>query len=197
MAVSAVRSRSYLPRDMRIQSHPSDRNYVRYAAQGVKTKGFAAQFGDISTSGMRLISRFPAKTKVGDSLEVQFSLPGTSIEVKGRATVVRKISDYEFAVSFIGFQESQLRALQAAINEYRRYLRMPSFSKSLTKFGVWFQDHRQGLMIAMTGALVLGGTFAYIHFNSDAYQGKPLKTWGKTYPKQWDWDYYNHIPKRK
>ena len=200
----AGRARSFFQRDQRIQSQPGDRNYVRYESlgevsnsEGNKPDSTAAQFSDVSLTGMRLISRAPAKTQIGDYMDVQFSLPGSKVQVKARAKVVRLISDFEFAVVFADFKETQRRALQTAIHDYIRYLRTASISKFIRGGMTWGAQHRQGLMIALVGALIFGGAFSWIYFHSDQYEGKQLRPWGAQHPKQWDLDYYNRLPANK
>ena len=188
-------ARDYRLREMRVESRPDDRNFVHFESQDSMQIHTAAHFTDISSTGMRLISRAPAKTNVGDLLNVRFSLPGSREEVKARARVVRQISDFEFAVVFADFRESQKRVMQTAIQDYIRYLRAAPLSKRATQLTEWFAENRQGITIALVGVIIFSAAFSYIYATSDAASGKSLKSWAAPYPKKWDWDYYNKIPK--
>jgi hypothetical protein len=187
--------RNYQPRETRIESNASDRNYVRFAAKGVVAGPSPAQFRDISLTGMRLVSRQPNRAKVGEFVDLQFSLPGSKVEMKVRALIVRVIGEFEFAVSFLNFLTVPRNTFQNALHDYHRYLRASPLMKTLKDAGVWTYEHRQGLAIACAGFLIFAGAFAAIYRSSDEFNGRDLKSWGKSYPKQWDWDYYNKIPK--
>ena len=188
-------ARDYRLREMRVESRPDDRNFVHFESQDSMQISTAAQFTDISSTGMRLISRAPAKTNVGDLLNVRFSLPGSREEVKARARVVRQISDFEFAVVFSDFRESQKRLMQTAIQDYIRYLRSAPLAKRVTQITEWFEENRKGITIGLIGLIIFSAAFTYIYSTSDAASGKSLKSWAAPYPKNWDWDYYNKIPK--
>jgi PilZ domain len=186
---------AYHPREFRIQSNSSDRNFVRFAAKGAFNGPSPAQFRDISLTGMKLMSRQPNRAKVGEFVDLQFSLPGSKTELKVRALIVRVIGEFEFAVSFLSFLSVPRNAFQNALHDYHRYLRASPAVKSLKKVAVWAFEHRQGLAIALTGLMIFAGAFAAIYFASDEYNGRDLKSWGKSYPKEWDWDYYKKIPR--
>lgn len=201
MANSTGRSddKAYQPRDARIVANPSDRNYVRFAGQGLLLGSHSASFGDVSTTGMRLISRQPNRAKIGDVVDLQFSLPGSRHNLKSRALVIRKVSEFEFAVAFMDFASSrrQVQLINAAIQDYVSYLRATPFAKQVAQTFNWMNEHRRGLAVAAFGLVLFASAFSWIYRSSDEFNGREIKAWGKQYPKQYDWDYYNKIPKSK
>ena len=192
----AKTQRTYMPREYRISANPADRNFVSFGAKGSILGASPAQFSDVSMTGMKLISRHASRAKVGETVDLQFSLPGSKSELKARALVVRIVGEFEFAVSFLSFKTNQRNALQSAIQDYLRYLKASPVMKMAKRGMAWVYEHRQGLAIATVGLVIFAGAFAAIYYTSDEYHGRDLKSWGRSYPKQWDWDYYNKIPKK-
>lgn len=189
--------REFVARNLRIQSRPGQfSNYVRFATEGRGVQISSGQFGDVSASGMRLISRFPIRTKVGEILKVEFTLPGSDRNFVERARVVRKQNDHIFAVQFIESEHGNPRLLHESIARSFVHLRKASTTAPLRRFSIWLRAHGQGLLISLTAIVIGIGAASWIYLNSDEHLGRRLRSWGAPVPKQMYWDYYNKIPKQ-
>lgn len=194
--MGAKAGRNVVPRSPRLQSQPKDfSNFVRYEMKGNDAVNMAAQFADVSATGMRLISRQPTSAKVGDPLLVEFTVPGENKTIKNHARIVRRINEYVIAVHFQNLKENEKQGLQAAIARYIQAAKWAFLTRPMKRLTNWASKHQQGLWISLAGAIIFGTVAAFIFFSSDWYQGRALHSWGKPYPRQWDWDYYNNINK--
>jgi hypothetical protein len=194
-SMTAAIQKEFIPRSPRIRARPEKfSNYVRYSANGVDAVGRAAQFADVSSTGMRLISRLPARADVGDILRVEFTLPGSQARIQQQARVVRKINEFDFAIFFLATKDAQKQSLQEAITQHLSFLGWSSFLAPLHTLSHWIREHRQGLWLSLF-ALALGAVVgSWIFLNSDQHQGRTLRAWGKPHPKEWFWDYYKKTP---
>lgn len=182
-------------RSQRFNSRPDAFNsYVRFQVGSDEVPAQAGQFGDISTSGMRLISRTPVRASVGDFVKVQFTLPGSKVPIASRARIVRKTNEFEFAVRFMNFEESAPQIAQA-IREHSHFIQTSGWTLPLKSFAKWFVNHKQGLLISAIGFTIALAIGTWIHVNSDAYKGQTLKSWGKDYPKELDLEYVKKFNK--
>ncbi len=191
-----ARAREYIQRSPRFRSYP-DRftSYVRYIEAGDKTDGKAAQFEDVSMSGMRIISRLPTTARVGDFLNIEFTLPGSQRKIRNRAQVVRKKNEFVFAVRFMGLEGGLDIQLRNAIDDYVSFIQRSEWLGPFMRVADWVHKHKQGLWISFVGILVLGGAGTLIYLSSDEYQGRSLRSWGQPLPKEWFLDYYNKFQK--
>jgi len=198
MSQSAAKKKEIVPRAPRVPSHPERRNYVSFRSSNSHEKNRPAQFCDVSVSGMRLLSRLPAKTQVGDALQLQFSLDGSENEVGTIATsarVVRRMSEYEFAVTFLDSAPIQIRTRESAIKSYLGSLNRSLFAKFTKAMLLWVREHQKGLAIAAASLAVFSIVGTYIYKASDAHSAEQLRPWGKQYPKQWYLDYFKAAEK--
>lgn len=194
--MGAKASKNFVSRSPRLPSQPKEfSNFVRFDTDSQNAPGKAAQFADVSASGMRLISREPTSARVGDPLIVEFTVPGEERTIKNGARIVRKINEFVFAVRFEDLREKEKRGLQAAIARYLEATKWAPLLRPWKHLKDWSRTHRQGLWVALIGALLLCSVGTYIYLNSDEHLGHELRSWGKPYPRQWDWDWYNHINK--
>lgn len=189
-------TKTYSARSHRVEINPErSPTHVRYNG-AVAGADRAAQLADVSVSGMRLISRAPAKANVGDFISVEFTLPGSERTIKRQARVVRKINDFVFAARFIAVDERENATLEVAIEKHVSHSRNSSYFGSFKRAWHWVRDHRQGLLASILALVVLGGAGAYILVNSDEQQGKELRSWGREMPKEWYWDYIRNFTQR-
>ncbi len=181
-------SRHFISRHKRVFGQPAKfNNYVQYSK--TEGAGLGAQFADVSATGMRLISRQPNTTKIGDVLNVEFTLPGTETTINSHVCVVRTSGDFEFAVRFLNQGAQHKQELHQAVAQYFNYVQFASMIESFQAMRTWMHEHRQGLILSLVGMMIAISVGAYVHFNSDEYQGRALRSWGSEYPKQWDMDY--------
>lgn len=176
-------------RSPRFRSYPERfSSYVRYAESRGDSVGRSAQFADVSLSGMQVISRHPTTAQVGDFVTLEFTLPGSSRTVRNLAQVVRKKSEFVFAVKFLN--SSGRLDLQNSIEDYVAFVRRTFTFGPVLKTVRWISDHRQGLLASLVGALVLGSAGLWIYLGSDEYHGRGLRSWGQDMPKEWFTGYY-------
>jgi len=189
MAIAAGR----VSRSPRYRAYP-DRfpSFVRYfeTAEGIHPR--PAQFADISMSGMKLISRHPTSAKVGDLLNLEFTLPGTNFTIRRAAQVVRKRSEFVFAVRFLhSTSQSESGDLQRAIEQYAEFVKKMVWLRPYVRFVNWVRNHSQGLLASLIGMLVIGGAGVWIYLGSDEYQGRGMRAWGQDIPKEWFIQYHS------
>ena len=190
-ATAAKTAKNLADRSPRVKSKPDQfANFVQFAEGGELR---SAQFDDISTSGMRLISRKPTRLQPGDSVDLEFSLPGSERVFKKQARVVRRMTEFVFAVRFADADRGQEGEVEIAIREHLAHAKRAS--RRLERVSRWLREHRQGLMISMIGSLLIGAAGAWVYFNSDAYQGRELSSWAKPMPKEWFFDYVDKFKK--
>lgn len=176
-------------RSPRVKSRPETfRYYANFRAKG---ENHAAQFTDISLSGMRLLSRQPSKLRLGEFIELEFSLPGSGQRVTHSAMVVRKDSEYDFSVRFLLSGEKQKVVFRDAFSTYVSHLRKTSYAKLTGHLNHWAKEHKRGLWVSMFGLALAVVVSAVIYSTSDQHIGRALAPWGKIYPKSWYFDYYN------
>jgi hypothetical protein len=190
--MSAVRK--YINRNRRLQSQPDKfRGFVLYKTAEPDAVGMAAQFSDISNTGMRLISRFRTPVKLGDLVTVEFELPGAETKLNLLGSVTRKLSDFDFAVHFVIRDENEENLLNESIKLYAGKFGTGWTSRTVERLADWTIEHKRGLLLSLIGFILIGAIVTIIFFDSDEYLGKPLKSWGEAYPKQWFIDYVKHF----
>lgn len=181
-AFKAVQKR----RAQRIRARPDKyRSFVQFTGY---SQSWKAQFVDISRTGMRLITRTNANLRVGSRVELEFMLPGSELEIVQKAKVVRRISDFEFAVDFTADEMSP--SLIEAVESYRRVADANLLLEAYDEGKEWLTRYRDGILISVVGLVIFAAAFFFIYRTSDEGRGVPLKAWGKTYPKEWSVDYY-------
>jgi hypothetical protein len=189
----SVAGRVHANRSQRVQAQPSQfANFVQFVENGEMR---SAQFNDISTTGMRLISRKPTRAQPGDIIEVEFSLPGSDRLFKKQARVVRRLSEFIFAVRFTDADTGAMGEVEEAIRQHMDHASRAPFARRVQRVRQWFHDHRQGLWISLVGSFLIGAAGAWIYVNSDAYQGRELSSWAKPMPKEVFLDYVNKFKK--
>lgn len=184
---------TYIQRSPRYRAYP-DRfpNYVRFFESGIDVHARPAQFADISVTGMKVISRHPTTAQVGDLLNLEFTLPGANHTIRRAAQVVRKRSEFVFAVRFLhSAAHGDTSDLQRAIEQYAEFVQKMLRFGPYFRFVNWVQNHRQGLMASLIGMLVLGSAGVWIYLGSDEYQGRGMRSWGANMPKEWFMDYHS------
>lgn len=132
-----------------------------------------------------MVARHPTQAKVGDVLALEFSLPGHQSPIQNTARIVRKVSEFVFAVRFLGSDHE----LAAAISHHVQHLRQLAWTGPMQSLTRWAIQHRRGLMISLIGTLLIGAIGAAIVFTSDEFNGRKIRSWATPYPRQWDWDY--------
>lgn len=167
------------------------KSFMRFGFAGEAEPLRGAYFEDLSFSGMRFVTKAPVLAKVGDSVLVEFTLPGMQFAFRERAEVVRRMNEHVIAIRFV----SPARELRLAIERLIQDLHWGPLVKQLRRLEVWGEKHKQGLMISAAGALCAAVATSLIYFTSDQYNGRALRAWGKEVPAQWHWDYYKKIHK--
>ena len=187
--------RRFVSRSPRLKGLPGEfPNFVQYSRTGAEPAPRAAQFADVSLTGMRLISRQPVESQVGDLLRLEFTLPGSLQVFRGHARIVRMNNEFEFGVRFIDFDEGRSHHLQSALSLYRAETTYRPLRKTMRGLSTWATSHRQGVLTFATGLIVATLVGGWIWMNSDQYAGRDLKAWGKSIPKEWFFDYYRNLP---
>ncbi len=151
-----------------------------------------AQFTDVSTSGMQLISRLPMDLAVGELINLEFTLPGTRERIVSQGRVVRKTSEFIFAVRFFLLDQEQKTKLQSAVSKYSSYIRTLSTLSLYLAAKSWLFEHRLGLFASTVGLAVAAACVGYIYIHSDEHRGNTLRAWGSVYPKEWSLNYYGY-----
>ncbi len=78
----------YYPRAPRYVFRPEDESLMRYAAMETRGTALKARIRDLSTSGLSIIVDSDQAPEVGETLKIEFSVPGSK-KVAWFATVVR------------------------------------------------------------------------------------------------------------
>jgi hypothetical protein len=192
--MSNTMTKEMIIRSPRIMALPEKfSSYVSYRGQDGEDR--SGQFADFSASGMRIVSRKWTKCEVDDKIAVEFSLPGVDGHLLLKAKIVRKMSEFVFAVRFIELTAQQSIDLKKAIEQHLIFRRWRLALHPVLVVTDWFQINRKGVMIALAGTLVFAFAASKIYVNSDEHNGAQLKSWGKEYPKSWYTDYYKHYSK--
>ena len=187
-------TKDFILRSPRVLALPEKfRSYVSYRTQEGEER--SGQYVDISLSGMRVVSRKWTKCEVGETITVDFGLSGVDLQFELKAQVVRKMSEFVFAVRFIDLSAQQTLDLKNAIDAHIGFRRTREALRPLLIVTDWFQLNRKGVMIALAGLMVFSVVAAKIYQSSDEHNGAELKSWGKAYPKTWYTDYYKHYSK--
>jgi hypothetical protein len=187
--MGAVSKRNFANRSERIQSHPEKfSSFVRFSFAYSPSVLRAAQFTDVSSTGMQLIAREAVNVRVGDIVEIEFSLVGSERQLNERAMVVRQLNEFVFAVNYLSDEPSSLEKRKRAIADYIRYIRENSTLSHA--FKTWLVRHKQGLFLSCLGIVFFLTLATWIYSSSDEHLGLKLRSWGHLYPKQWDTDYY-------
>jgi hypothetical protein len=197
--VMDISMRKFQDRSPRMSADVVESNFVKYATPKEGRENRAAQFADVSISGMRVISRKPAHTNVGDLVDVEFTIPGSQRVIRNHARVVRKHNEFVFAIRFLGLEDEEKKALHETIVRHATEQKWSTFVKPLRRLMKWARSHRQGLWISVLAIAFLGTAMGAVYYNSDEYKGKAIGAWGQAYPQQWDWDYINkfNTPEKK
>lgn len=177
-------------RSVRIQSQPARHpSFVRFSLNGTATQSHSAQFADLSSSGMQLISRRPTSVSEKDVIHLSFTLPGNKEELEVKAQVVRSMNEFVFSVKFIEVTPEKSRLIKSAISKYLSSIEenwLRDFSAQAKK---WAQAHRTGLIASacgVMGAIIISG-FIYVKFEAEKARGP--QPWGH-YKKEWFNQYY-------
>lgn len=183
----------FVNRSIRLQSRPErSGNLVRFdfghydLQTGLRD---IAQYADVSATGMRLVSRTATTARIGDVIRVEFTIPGEEKTLRPAAQVVRTVNEFVFAVKFHEMSPEQAAALNSAILREMAREKWSFITGPFRSLANWASDNQKGIWISLAAWLVIGGIGVSIYLNSDAYQGKKIKGWGKVYPKEWYRDY--------
>ena len=192
----------FLNRSIRLQSQVGKPgNLVRFSSNAYVDEGQPqeiAQYADVSSTGMRLVSRQTANWNVGDLILVEFTIPGEQMTVKNQARVVRRLNDFVFAVHFHNMPKLLSHTLELAIERELNRDRWSFATSPLRSFANWLSDHQKGLCISLVGVIFIGGIGVNIYLNSDEHLGKKMRSWGRAFPKEWHLDYIRgfNLPKK-
>ncbi len=160
-------------RSLRLDAHPGMYSCaVRYTALGNENTRWA-QFGDISETGMKLISAKPHETEVGAIVDVNFSLVGGAREVTRKARVVRQGNEFVLGLQFVQNSED----FKYVFWQHASFVNRLSWAWPLERSQKWFAEHKIGLRIAVTAMTFFVFTASVIYLFSDEHAGR-IRSWG-------------------
>ncbi len=172
-------------RSLRLGAHPGLYSCaVRYIALGENERTRWAQFGDISETGMKLISAKPHQTEIGSIVDVNFSLVGGSREVTRKARVVRQANEFVLGLQFLHNTED----FKYVFWQHARFVNRLPWAWPLARAQKWFAEHKIGLRIAVTAMTFFIFTASVIYIFSDEHAGVK-HGWGKVYSDEIDLNY--------
>ena len=172
---------------MRLGAHPGLYSCsVRYTAVGENHNPRWAQFGDISETGMKLISAKPHQTEVGTIVDVNFALVGGAREVTRKARVVRHDNEFVLGLQFLQTSED----FKYIFWQHARFIQRLPWAWPLKRSQKWLTEHKIGLRIAVTAITFFILTASVVYVFSDE-QG-PKRSWGKLYPVEVHLNYVKH-----
>lgn len=165
-------------RSQRYYHQRDDDNLIELLVDRDDVVRMEGRYHNISQTGMKFSSRRPIGLKVGDTCQVLVPVPQLTSKISSRARIVRKESDQDFAVEFIGLAESAKEMLLRGIEIGLHRAKYKWLRDSTIVVREFIKERWTMLLMLATTVLLTGVSMYFLTLPIGNYSPAKTTPWG-------------------